>query len=53
MPEETRQVYNGPWTSNLSQQQFKKIWSKLIFEQNQKKISGQNFVKNKILGKNF
>ena len=47
----TRHVYNGPRTSNLSQQQLKKIWSKMIFEQNQKKFPEQNFGKNKILGK--
>ena len=47
----TKQVYNGPRTSNLSQQQFKKIWSKIIFEQNQKIFPEQNFGKNKILEK--
>ena len=47
----TRQICNGPQTSNLSQQQLKKIWPKIIFEQNQKKFQEQNFGKNKILGK--
>ena len=30
---ETRQVYNGPGQSNLSQQYENKFWSKMIFEQ--------------------
>ena len=29
----TRQVYNGPQTSNLSHQQQKDFWSKMIFDQ--------------------
>ena len=35
----TRQVYNGPQTSNLSQQQQKYFWSKMIFQQKIKKNS--------------
>ena len=39
----TRQVYNGPRTSNLSQQQQQDFWSKMIFEQqNQKKFQKKN-----------
>ena len=34
----TRQVYNGPRTSNLSQQEQDKFWSKMIFEQNKTSI---------------
>ena len=46
----TRQVYNGPRTSNLSQQQQQTFWSKMIFEQqNQKKIA--DFFSEKIYGK--
>ena len=45
-----RQVYNGPQTSNLSQQQQQTFWSKMIFEQqNQKKIA--DFFSEKIYGK--
>ena len=47
----TRQVNNGAQTSNLSQQQQKHFWSKMIFnEQNQKyfqekQILGQTILK--------
>ena len=45
----TRQVYNGPRTSNLSQQQQQNFWSKMIFEQqNQKKNSEKFFFQKKI-----
>ena len=43
----TRQVYNGPLTSTLSQQQQQNCWSKMIFEQKNQK----NFPKKKILNK--
>ena len=47
----TRQ-YNGPRTSNLSQQKQKIFWSKMIFEQqNQKKFRKKTFFRKKI-GKN-
>ena len=46
----TRQVYNGPHASNLSQQQHKKVWSKIIFEQQNQNIS-EIFFKEKKLGK--
>ena len=44
--EKTRQVYNRPRTSNLSQQQQEKVWSKMISEQ-------QNYGKNEIWEKSF
>ena len=43
-----KKVYNGPTTSNLSQQQQQKFWSKVIFEQQIKKISRKKIGKNKI-----
>ena len=45
----TRQVHNGTRTSNLSQQQRKQFWSKMIFEQQNQK----NFPKKKFPEKNF
>ena len=51
----TRQVYNGPRGSNLSQQQQKKLWSKMVFEQqNQKKnLRKKNFFQKKLGKRNF
>ena len=47
-------VYYGPRASNLSQQLRKKIWSKLIFEQqNQKKFMGKKLLSEKIWKKKF
>ena len=43
-----RHVYNGHRTSNLSQQQIKKFWSKMIFEQQNQKKYPEIFFQKKI-----
>ena len=49
----TRQVYNGPRTLNLSQQQQQKFWSKMIFcQQNQRNFTENLFFSENNLGKN-
>ena len=48
----TRQVYNGPRASNLSQQQQNNFWSKIVFEQQNQKTFPEFFFQKKIWEKN-